>query len=221
MSPRTPPSPPPPPCRWHPGRQPAPLHPKPPSCSLLPSLFAVAAEEELPEWLLYSPSSFEGAPGRPSSVSLATAGSFADVVWWGSCSGPQGEGSGSRASANAAASSPFICREGKAPMVDAIVEPCRGRASGGFMVDACRSAVPGHGGVPPAEDVGCPFMAFQAAVGAPGPSRPLLQMAGRSLPGGRSGVGCRVGHPLPCLNVRSPRTLLASASTVSALVTSP
>jgi hypothetical protein len=100
-----------------------------------------------------------------------------DVVRWGSCSGPQGEGSGSRASANAAASSPFVHREGKATMVDAIVEPCRGRASGGFMVGARRSAVPGHGGVPPAEDVERPFTAFQAAVDAPGAPRTELAAA--------------------------------------------
>jgi hypothetical protein len=114
-----------------------------------PSLFADTAAEELTEWLIFSPSSFEGRSGRPSSTSPAT--SFADVVRCGECSCVGAAGSSSRPpSCFVEVSPPFVRREGKAPTEEVAPLASRGHAPsgapGGFMADARRSsAIASHG----------------------------------------------------------------------------
>jgi hypothetical protein len=113
-----------------------------------PTFIDGMAAEELPEWLLFSPSSSEGRSGRPSSVSPAT--SFIDVIRRPESSVLRGEGSSSGAHAHrfvgrsAAPSSlggdfRVAHHEGKALVEEAgSVAPqgCLAVAPSGFMADA-------------------------------------------------------------------------------------
>jgi hypothetical protein len=100
-----------------------------------PSFPSGSAVEELPEWLLFSPS-LEGRSGHPSSVSSAP--SSAEVAGHASSSS---RAAGSRSASPVAMSAgaeipPFVHHEGKAPTVDAGPSVPRNGAPGGFMADA-------------------------------------------------------------------------------------
>jgi hypothetical protein len=84
-----------------------------------PSFPSDSAVEELPEWLLFSPSSLEGRSSRPSSVSSAP--SSAEVARRASSSShTAGSRSASPVVTYAGAEiPPFVHHEGKAPAVDA------------------------------------------------------------------------------------------------------
>jgi hypothetical protein len=109
-----------------------------------PSFHHGVVAEELPEWLLFSPSSSERWSGRPSSASLAP--SFVDVVRHKSSAAPVGEGSSavapdgrpsSRLGLQAASWGSH--REGKTLLEGYVLEPPRDSPpamQGGFMTDA-------------------------------------------------------------------------------------
>jgi hypothetical protein len=104
-----------------------------------PSFPSGSAVEELPKWLLFSPSSLEGRSGRPSSVSSAP--SSAEVARRASSSShTAGSRSASPVVTYAGAEiPPFVHHEGKAPAVDAGPLVPRNGAPDGFMADARRA----------------------------------------------------------------------------------
>jgi hypothetical protein len=157
-----------------------------------PSLFTDTAAEELPEWLLFSPSSSEGRSGRPSSASPAT--SFADVVCRGECSGVSAVGSSSRPpSFFVEVSPPFVRREGKAPAEEDAPLASRGcapsGAPGGFMVDArWSSTAASHGCTAASPAAG----ARRAAPAAPVVLATLVARAARGQPPADASEGWQV-----------------------------
>jgi hypothetical protein len=148
--------------------QATPFFPSPPSGT---------TAEELPEWLLFSPSSSEGRSGRPSSVSPTT--SFTDVVHQSGSTAPQWAGSsvGHRLYPNAARSvtaefSQVACHDGKTPIEESSPKAAHER----WVHGGCSS------GRPSAQS--CPAGRCQASHSPPPP-----RMVGRLFPAARASAG--------------------------------